>query len=67
MKSRKQTYWCIFDPDKKPMLYTISSTRKASILAVEYPISFISCDWKELYSEGYRCKKVRISEVKIYD
>jgi hypothetical protein len=52
--------WAVKTPEGDIINYTIGDERRESIRAIKKYWG----DWKKLYSQGFRCVKVRVEEVR---
>ncbi len=63
--SDPQAYWCVFDREDKPILYTMDKDENSRadawdrfFVRSQYPLPYL--DWEHAYADGYRCQKVNI-------
>jgi len=64
---KEETFWCLFWPSGPPMIKSVSYTRSQAIDNRNLYCSIPKISWSRLYREGYRCKKVKIVELKDYE
>lgn len=62
------TYWAAYTPDGHLFYWVVRQTRKAAVIALICelqcdPVLRRDMDWRKLYREGWRIKKVRIVPV----
>lgn len=57
----KNTVWAIVDDSGMVLAWTISDTRKA---VIEFIVENWSLTWKTIKRQGFRCVKLKLTEVK---